>query len=108
MASEEPDDREQAVLSVARELTDMGYAVPQLDAEVYDPFDGRTLAIAEAFWPEGFQSGQGEPVLLELDPNPQDLARLEELGYETYTSLGALRAAAMRRNEVAAGVQTAG
>lgn len=38
-----------------------------------------TALIAEACWPEGLQPGQGNPVILELDPAEADLPRLEEI-----------------------------
>lgn len=65
------------------------------------------LAIAEAFWPQGLQPGQGAPVVLELDEAEADLPRLEELGYEVFTSTEALRGYAVRRNEIAAGILAA-
>jgi hypothetical protein len=78
-------------------------AEPAVDCEVSDPGTGKVLAIAEACWPEGLQPGQGNPVVLELDPEESDLARLEELGYEVFTSTDSLRGYARRRNQEAAG-----
>ena len=52
---------------------------------------------------DGLQPGQGKPVVLELDPEAADLPRLEELGYEVFTSVDALLGYAARRNESAAG-----
>jgi hypothetical protein len=60
------------------------------------------LAIAEACWPEGLRPGQGNPVILVLDPAETDLDRLKELGYETFTSTRSLRGYARRWNRVAA------
>ena len=74
-----------------------------VDCEVADPATGEVLAIAEACWPEGLQPGQGDPVILELDPAEADLGRLKELGYEVFTSVESLRVHARRRNEEAAG-----
>ena len=56
-----------------------------------NPATGEVLAIAEACWPEGLQPGLGDPVILELDPEEADLARLKELGYEVFTSADSLR-----------------
>lgn len=85
------------------ELAELGYATPALDCEIPDPETGRTLAVAEAFWADGLQTGQGSPVVLELDPEEADLARLAELGCEVFTSVQALRNHVGRRAEVASG-----
>jgi hypothetical protein len=100
---DESDARAVQIRSLVDELIEMGYAKPALDAEIADPETGRTLAIAEAFWPDGLQPGQGSPVVLELDPQEADLARLAELRFEVFTSVDALRGYAQRRGEVASG-----
>jgi hypothetical protein len=71
-------------------LESRGFATPETDAEIPDPLSGAQLAVAEAFWPEGLQRGLGSPVVLELDPEDADLPRLEELGYQVFTSVDAL------------------
>lgn len=102
----EPDDARAAqIAALVRELSDLGYGEPRLDAEIADPETGAQLAVAEALWPDGLQAGQGKPVVLELDPEESDIPRLEELGYEVFTSVDALRGFARRRNEVAAGLR---
>ncbi len=78
-----------------------------MDAEIVDPISGMPLAVAEAYWPEGLQPGQGKPVVLELDDNANGLARLAELGYEVFTAVDALRGYVTRRNETAAGERPA-
>lgn len=88
---EDPDPRVSQIRSLVAELTDLGYAQPALDAEIPDPETGRVLAVAEAFWPDGFQPGIGEPVVLELDPEEADIPRLTELGCAVFTSVDALR-----------------
>ncbi len=98
------DSREDQVAALVAELAEMGCAVPALDCEVPDPVTGEPLAIAEASWPEGLQPGQGNPVVLELDPEDANLARLKELGYEVFTSIDSLRGYVRRRNYEAAGV----
>ncbi len=108
VSEEEPDEPEEVVRELARELEEAGYAAPLLNVEVVDPDRGSVLTVAEAYWPEGLQSGQGAPVVLELDPAEADLARLEELGYEIFTSVQALRHAVARRGEMAAGLLAAG
>lgn len=85
------------------ELTGMGYAQPALDVEIPDPDTGRPLTVAEAFWADGLQRGQGSPVVLQLEAEGADIPRLTELGCEVFTSVDALRAYVARRNEVAAG-----
>ncbi|MGW8439313.1 hypothetical protein ACWGKS_29595, partial [Nocardiopsis sp. NPDC055879] len=57
---------------------------------ISDPVRGEVIAEAEAFWPEGLQRGLGKPVVLELDPEQADLPRLQELGYEVFTSVDSL------------------
>ncbi|WP_182882083.1 GmrSD restriction endonuclease domain-containing protein [Microbispora sp. H10949] len=103
VADEQDDVRSAQIKAMVEELVRLGYAEPALDSEIADPFTGRGLAMAEAFWPDGLQPGQGKPVVLELDPEVADLPRLEELGYEVFTSVDALLGYATRRNETAAG-----
>jgi hypothetical protein len=108
VSEQEPDDRQVAVAALVRDLIEQGYAEPHIDTEISDPEDGRPLAVAEAFWAEGLQAGQGDPVVLELNPTEADLQRIEELGYEIFTSAEALRHAAARRAEVVAGLRAEG
>src|ERR1035437_5839378 len=84
--SDDLDSRKVDVAALIAELTELGCAEPSVDCEISDPGTGRALAIAEACWPEGLQPGQGSPVVLELDPEEADLARLAELGSEGFTS----------------------
>jgi hypothetical protein len=100
---EDLDARAEQVMALIAELTELGCAEPAVDCEVPDPATGEVLAIAEACWPEGLQPGQGDPVLLELDPQEADLARLKELGYEVFISIDSLRGYVHRRNQEAAG-----
>jgi len=100
---EDLDARTEQVMALVTELTELGCADPAIDCEVPDPATGEVLAVAEACWPEGLQPGQGDPVLLELDPEEADLARLKELGYEVFTSIDSLRGYVRRRNQEAAG-----
>lgn len=107
VAEEDTEDvRASQVKALVAELVAAGCAEPALDSEIADPATGRVLGVAEAYWPDGLQPGQGEPVVLELDVNPE-LARMEELGYEVFTSVDALRGYVARRNEQAAGLPEA-
>ncbi|MEU6408242.1 DUF262 domain-containing protein [Microbispora sp. NPDC046933] len=107
VADEQDDVRAAQIKAMVEELVRLGYAEPALDSEIADPASGRALAMAEAFWADGLQPGQGKPVVLELDPEVADLPRLEELGYEVFTSVDALLGYATRRNETAAGDEQA-
>jgi hypothetical protein len=106
VADDADDARSVQVKALVEELVGMGCAQPELDGAIADPETGRELAVAEAFWPSGLQVGQGKPVVLELDPESSDLARLEELGFEVFTSVDALLGYVARRNENAAGEET--
>ena len=103
---EDFDSRRDQVMALVAELVELGCADPAVDCEVSDPATGEVLAIAEACWPEGLQPGQGDPVILELDPAEADLPRLEEIGYEVFTSIDSLRGYVSRRNQEAAGPVT--
>jgi hypothetical protein len=100
---EDGDSRREQVMALVAELIELGCADPAVDCEVSDPATGEVLSIAEACWPEGLQPGQGDPVILELDPEEADLPRLKELGYEVFTSIDSLRGYVHRRNQEAAG-----
>ncbi len=93
---EAPDIRVVQIRSLATELDELGFASPAFDTEIADPETGRVLAVAEAFWSDGFQPGQGRPVVLELDPDDSDVPRLNELGLDVFTSVDALRGYALR------------
>jgi hypothetical protein len=99
----EYDVRVAQVDALVEEVIGMGLACPALDVEVPDPETGAVLAVAQAFWAEGLQAGQGSPVVLELDPDEADLPRLAELGYTVFVSVDALRGYVQRRNEMASG-----
>ena len=97
------DVRVAQVDALVEEVIHMGLACPTLDAEVPDPETGAVLAVAQAFWADGLQAGQGAPVVLELDPGSADRSRFAELGYEVFDSVDALRRYVQRRNEMASG-----
>jgi hypothetical protein len=105
-ASDDQDSQGDEVAALIKELADLGCAEPAVDSEIADPATGQVLAIAEACWPEGLQPGQGSPVVLKLDPEESELARLSELGYEVFTSCESLRGYVRRRNQQAAGPTT--
>lgn len=100
------DARAAQIKALIDEFAELGYTTPATDCEIPDPDTGRTLAVAEAFWVDGLQAGQGNPVVLELDPDDADLARLAELGCDVFTSVDALRNHVQRRGEVASGART--
>lgn len=84
------DERSAAVEEMVNQLRAAGFAVPERDVEVAHPETGRVLSIAEAFWPEGFQPGLGQPVVLELDDDDFDENALAALGFLVFTSVDAL------------------
>ena len=100
---DDQDARPEEIAALIVELTELGCAEPAVDCEISDPGTGKVLAIAEACWPEGLQPGQGNPVVLELDPEESDLARLEELGYKMIlpqlTRSAAMHAAVIRKQQ---------
>lgn len=102
--TDETDARVTQVKELVTELIALGCAEPDFDAEIADPENGKELAIAEAYWPDGLQPGQGPPVVLELDPTGTNLDRLDALGYHVFTSPDALLDFVRRRNAQAAGV----
>ncbi|MFW6642072.1 GmrSD restriction endonuclease domain-containing protein [Nocardiopsis algeriensis] len=103
VAEEAGDPRSVQVRTLVEELREAGYAEPELDTVISDPGSGRVIAEAEAFWAEGLQRGLGKPVVLELDPEQADLPRLQELGYEVFTSVEALSGFVRRSAQEASG-----
>ncbi|MEQ3553255.1 DUF262 domain-containing protein [Pseudonocardia nematodicida] len=99
----ESDARAAQLASLVEELSELGFATPERDAEIPDTETGRVLAVAELFWERGLQPGQGNPVVLELDHEDADLPRLAELGYDVFTTVDALRGYVQRLGEEAAG-----
>jgi len=97
------DVRVAQVDALVEDVIRMGLACPTLDVEVPDPETGAVLAVAQAFWADGLQAGQGAPVVLELDPGSADRSRFAELGYEVFDSVDALRRFVQRRGEMASG-----
>lgn len=92
------DPNDEAIAHVLDELHKLGLAVPDIDVEVPHPDSGDVIAVAEAFWPEGLQSGRGVPVLLDVDGTPKSKSSLESLGYLVFTSTGALLEYARRES----------
>lgn len=101
---DEPDPRAGEIDVLLLELREHAVVTPQRDTEVADPNTGEGLAVAEAFWPEGLQPGRGEPVVLELDPEAEKVARLQALGYRVFTSVDSLRRYVEREAAADAGV----
>ncbi|GAA3749344.1 hypothetical protein HDA32_001150 [Spinactinospora alkalitolerans] len=101
----EHDARAAQITDLIDELIALGCAAPRRDVEITDPSGGRPLAVAEAYWPDGLQTGQDDPVVLELDPDEADEAALEGLGFRVFTSGEALLEYARLRNAAAAGVE---
>ncbi|MBB4931111.1 hypothetical protein F4561_001931 [Lipingzhangella halophila] len=102
-APSDDDPRAVQIRELIDELLRNGCAEPLTDTGISDPDTGRELAVAEAFWPDGLQPGQGRPVVLELDSDQADLQRLKELDYEVFTSPDALLGFMNRQNAEAAG-----
>jgi hypothetical protein len=64
------DVRAAQIKGLVEELVRLGCAEPALDSEIADPATGHLLGVAEAFWANGLQLGQGSPVVLELVRSP--------------------------------------
>ena len=108
VVTHEPADagaRRDQVLALVAELAELGCVDAATDCEVSDPATGEVLTIAAACWPEGLQPGQGNPVILELDPAEADVGRLKELGYQVFTSINSLRSHVRRQDRESAGRQ---
>lgn len=89
VVGEEIDERLAGLLLWAKSV---GLAEPLSDVEVEDPDSGDVIVIAEAFWPEGLQEGQGDPVILELDPLASGVeGRLSALGYRVFVTTESFR-----------------
>lgn len=97
------DDEMEGVRDLRDEVLAMGLAEPTVDVEIVEPVTGRAVAVAELFWKDGLQAGQGSPVVLDIDPDPVGMAHMEELGYDVFTSVDALRAYLHNRAREAAG-----
>jgi hypothetical protein len=91
------------VVRFVRELIALGCAEPAINEEIAEPADGGFLTIADACWPEGLQVGQGKPVVLILDRQDASVSRLQELGYEVFSSTESLLGYVRLRNQEAAG-----
>lgn len=102
-APDEADERSVEVAALVAELVELGCTEAVVDSEISDPADGHALGIADACWPEGLQPGQGQPVVLMFDPKESNRARLQELGYEVFTSTESLKGKVLRQNQEAAG-----
>ena len=103
VAQDAVDPRSEQIRALVRQLREAGYAEPELDTAINDPAHGGVIAEAEAFWPDGLQHGLGKPVVLKLDPERADLSRLQELGFEVFTSVEALAGFVERLGREAAG-----
>lgn len=81
---DESDTRTAEVKELAERLVELGCAEPEFDAEIADPTTGRTLAVAEAYWPDGLQPGQGPAGrtgagLCDNGPGPAGRIRVRDL-----------------------------
>ncbi|WP_280467119.1 GmrSD restriction endonuclease domain-containing protein [Nocardia cyriacigeorgica] len=85
--------------AAVKELVEHGFVRPKFDIEITDPRTRRELVVADALWPDGLQTGIGDPVVLISEGNDVDLARLTSLGYQVFTSLDELLAFAERGSE---------
>ena len=99
----DPGARAVQIKALLDEFAALGFAEPMVDCDVPDLDTGKILAHAEAFWPDGLQTGQDQAVVLELDPDEADLDRLAENGCRVFTSVDTLRNFALRRQAVIRG-----
>ena len=91
VASGDFDETDLVVRRLLDELEEAGYAPARVDAEVPSVDGEGPLALVDAHWPDGLQTGQGAPVVLALDHDGDELARMEGSGLRVFTSVEALR-----------------
>lgn len=78
------------------ELADYGVCTPELNVEIYHPDTQELLSVAEAYWPNGFQPGIGEPVILEMDKREVDVEKMGDLDARVFYTLKSLKRYALR------------
>lgn len=80
-----------------------GLAEPSVPAVIAHPDTGAEIGIADAAWLDGLQGGYDEPVVLALDPEPEETESMEAAGYRLFTSVVTLEAFLAQRALTVAG-----
>lgn len=81
----EPDESSVRIDQLVVKLRPFAVVDPLRDHPILDPTNDQLLAMADAWWPDGLQVGRGEPTGLILDPDGEDIERLQALGYRVFT-----------------------
>jgi len=69
---------------------------PELYYEITNDDGSEVLVEVDAAWPDGIQSGLGQPVAFLLEPDPTSEERLNTLNFRYFTSVEPLKAYALR------------
>ena len=93
---EDTTERNTDLIKLLIELAEYGVCAPELNVEVYHPETQEMLGIAEAFWPNGFQPGIGEPIILEMDKREVDVEKMGDLDARVFYTLKSLKRYALR------------
>ena len=93
---EDTTERNTDLSKLLIELAEYGVCAPELTVEVYHPETQEMLGIAEAFWPNGFQPGIGEPIILEMDKREVDVEKMGDLDARVFYTLKSLKRYALR------------
>lgn len=102
----EPDESSVRIDQLVVKLRPFAVVDPLRDHPILDPTNDQLLAMADAWWPDGLQVGRGEPTGLILDPDGEDIERLQALGYRVFTSVAAITQYVRREASHDAGDET--
>jgi hypothetical protein len=108
VTQDEVEDSDGAKVSVVELVERFGLAPPAFVEVVVDPLNGDELGMADFLWSDGLQGGYDEPVVLTLDPDPNELERMTAAGYHVFQSIDSLETMLLRRSEDLAGSTTPG
>jgi hypothetical protein len=106
IATQEEVEDTDAKASVEELVESYGLASPSFVEVVVDPLSGDELGMADFLWLDGLQGGYDDPVLVTLEPEPNEVERMTAAGYHVLQSIGSLEAMLKRRSEELIGSST--